>query len=232
MPEERSPSSDDSAPRRPPWRWLTTPLLLLHLAAVFISPFAFISSSPEAVSPAAAIVADMLRPYVDFAYLNHGYAFFAPNPGPSHLVHYKVEFADGQPPVEATFPDLDRHWPRLLYHRHFMLAEQLNADFVPPQAPETDDEAQLAGWRRRRAVYDAKWRSYENHLQSRYGAKRVTLTRVEHELPSWVEVQLSGRRLDEEDSYSSMSEGSVELPGPLAVPEELSAPNTKPNGEE
>jgi hypothetical protein len=206
--------------------------LLLHLTAVFVSPFAFISSSSEAVSPVAAAIADPLRPYIDFAYLNHGYAFFAPNPGPSHLVRWRLEFDDGRTPVEQTFPDVDRHWPRLLYHRHFMLAEQLNSDFVPPQPPDTDDEGQLAGWRRRRAVYAAKWRSYENQLRTRYAADRVTLTRVEHELPSWEEVQLGRRRLDAEDSYLDLSEGTVELPGPLAEPEELSAPNiTQTNGD-
>ena len=167
-------ANGDPVPRPPRWRWLTTPLLLLHLTAVFVSPFAFISSSPEAVSPVAAAVADPLQPYIQFAYLNHGYAFFAPNPGPSHLVRWRLEFDDGRPPVEHTFPDLDRHWPRLLYHRHFMLAEQLHADFVPPQPPDTDDARQLAAWRRRRAVYDAKWRSYENQLRIRYSADRVT----------------------------------------------------------
>ena len=37
----------------------------------------------------------VFRPYLEAAYLDHGYAFFAPDPGPSHLVRYELEFDDG-----------------------------------------------------------------------------------------------------------------------------------------
>jgi hypothetical protein len=66
--------------------------LLLHLTAVIMAPFAMPPSS-ELVRD----VADRLRPYIDSLYLDHGYRFFAPSPGPSHLVRYRLELPDDVP---------------------------------------------------------------------------------------------------------------------------------------
>ncbi|NIO41435.1 MAG: hypothetical protein GTO41_15415, partial [Burkholderiales bacterium] len=55
-------------------------------------------------------------------FLDHGYRFFAPEPGPGHLVRYEVTTSDGAG-AAGQFPDRDRIWPRLLYHRWFMLSE-------------------------------------------------------------------------------------------------------------
>ncbi len=221
-----------------PLRVVVSVLVVLHLAAVIIPPFTLATSSPMegTVSPLASRLLVVVRPYVEAAYLWHGYAFFAPNPGPSHLVRYRLTFDDGRPPVVAMFPNRDRHWPRLLYHRHFMLAEQLHADFVPPRfedllemteerpdraAPDQDSAADRAApphgepaavgetlpssvtppeelappsaaqldemrryWELSRQVYEAKWRSFEQHLLTRYGAQGVEMSRVEHGLLS------------------------------------------------
>ncbi len=61
--------------------------------------------------------------YLNLTYLNHGYQFFAPDPAGTHLIDYQVTQADGTV-VRGRFPDLQEQWPRLLYHRHMMLAEQ------------------------------------------------------------------------------------------------------------
>lgn len=188
-------------PTKSAWRWPLSALLLLHLAAVFSSPFAFICSSSDSTSPAASAMAGVLRPYVDMMFLNHGYAFFAPNPGPSHLVRYTVDFEGDQPPVQRTFPDIRQHWPRLLYHRHFMLSEQLQADAVPADPPPTDDEMVVRQWRRRREIYEAKLISFEKHLRNKYDSDRVTLVRVEHRQPAWSDVLMNGKRLDASDLY-------------------------------
>ncbi len=101
-------------------------LLLIHITAVFIAPFTFASSSgPGSASPFAVGLMNALRAYIDAVYLDHGYFFFAPNPGPSHLVRCRLEYEAGREAEESTFPDRQRHWPRLLYHRHFMLSESL-----------------------------------------------------------------------------------------------------------
>lgn len=61
--------------------------------------------------------------YLNLAYLNHGYNFFAPDPAGTHVIRYQVPQISGEP-LEREFPNLQQQWPRLLYHRHMMLAEQ------------------------------------------------------------------------------------------------------------
>lgn len=122
-----------------------------------------------------------LRPYLEGAYLNHGYHFFAPEPGPSHLVRYELEFADGTKRT-GTFPDLAEHWPRLLYHRHFMMSEFINV--APP-----DSE-----WERTYA------RSYANHLLAEHGAAKVTLHLRRHLIPP-PQALLDGAQLTDERFY-------------------------------
>jgi hypothetical protein len=71
----------------------------------------------------------LYHPYITATFLDHSYKFFAPNPGPSHLVRYDLYFADGSSRVnrdDQILPDRVGHWPRLLYHRHFMLTEFMN----------------------------------------------------------------------------------------------------------
>lgn len=182
------------------WKAALSLVLVFHMAAVLAPPFYSATRTPlGTASPIGAAAYNLLEPYINLMFLDHGYAFFAPDPGPSHLVRFRVEFDDGREPVEHMFPDLDRHWPRLLYHRHFMLAEQLHSDYVTPLPPvrpaaeanETteawqqrvaDWEDEFAGWKQARDRYVSKWRSFENHLLDRYGGSRVSLVRVEHVL--------------------------------------------------
>lgn len=103
-------------------RWLASILLVYHVAAMFVSPW---------VVPPTSVLAARLQPwfahYQTLLYLNHGYRFFAPNPGPASVVIYELEFADGSR-REALFPDrsaINRDYPRLMYHRWFMLSESL-----------------------------------------------------------------------------------------------------------
>ncbi|MCP4190057.1 MAG: hypothetical protein GY768_05450 [Planctomycetaceae bacterium] len=224
----------DNAKKSPPaqyprfW-WLWSGLICVHLCAVFVPPFTFISSSPDAVSPLAADVRSLFLPYTTFLHLNHGYAFFAPDPGPNHLIEYRVEFEDGRDPIEQTFPDKDQHWPRLLYHRHFMLSEQLNGDFAPPAIAQDESESLKADWRRRRDRFEAKFESFRAHLVNRYGTEDVQLQLIEHGLPSWDDVQNGGMRLDDRRLYRVIdewppvpSEANDDMP---AVPSELPLPN-------
>src|SRR5262249_2500500 len=145
-----------------------------------------------------------LQPYISALFLDHGYFFFAPNPGPNHLVDYKLEFADGRAPQEGRFPNLTTERPRLLYHRYFMLSEALTATFVPAEGPpepspppltaSADERARyqldrsayeqtLVDWQRRRKQYEAMRGSIEDHLRSQFGAESVVLTRVQHRPP-------------------------------------------------
>lgn len=66
--------------------------------------------------------------------MGHGYRFFAPNPGDSHLVQYKVTKNDGTQ-IKGVFPDRENAWPRLLYHRWFMLSETIFAEHAQTPSP-------------------------------------------------------------------------------------------------
>lgn len=116
----------NSAPDAPrPWeaipKWprrAITCWLVFHLIAIV--------SAPASVAPASELsrsIWGICRPYLQALYLNHGYHFFAPDPGESTLLTFQVERADGSV-VQDTIPRPEI-WPRLMYHRHFMLTESL-----------------------------------------------------------------------------------------------------------
>lgn len=186
-------------------RLLVSLLVTLHLLAVFTAPFTFAASGPESASPFAIGLMNVVRPYIDMMYLNHGYFFFAPEPGPSHLLKCRLEFDDGREDLELTFPDRNQQWPRLLYHRHFMLAEQLQSSFVPANPPEDAPREIREAWRRDREFYETRKRSFEEHLLHRHGAARVTLVRVQHRPPPHAAV-LRGMPLTDPALYRELPE--------------------------
>jgi len=214
----------------PRLKWLASALIAIHLTAVFVAPLAFAARG----SPAMDSAFDVLRPYIDALYLNHGYSFFAPDVGPSHLVRYKVEFADGREPVVGMFPNLATERPRLLYHRHFMLSEALENRFVPPEPlPEPTLPAKasqeerirhkvqqeyyardLAQWRHAHRQYEAMRRSFAEHLKHEYGGSQVTLTRVRHRLAVPEDIQYLKRPLNAPDTYIDLSETTSSEPRP------------------
>jgi hypothetical protein len=225
-------SKRDKAPVVPDFRWpawiraVVSLLIVGHLAAVAVAPMAFISRSGITASPLMERVAGFFRPYINAMYLNHGYAFFAPDPGPNHLIDYTVEFDDGRPAVKGRFPDLKSERPRLLYHRHFMLSEALNTRFAPPQFdPEPSPPPLTASveererfvetkrryeqaktrWQHARRQYEAMRKSVEDHLRHVHGGDRVKIARIEHR-PAEPEEVLAGRQLSAAESYREMPE--------------------------
>jgi hypothetical protein len=228
---EQVPSVHEShggqAKRLGPWiKALVSGLILLHLAAMFVAPFQFASTVGGSSSPFADALRLCLRPYIEALYLNHGYFFFAPNPGPNHLIEYRVEHADGREPTIGRIPDLKTERPRLLYHRHFMVAEAFNNAYAPPEPlPEpsppsltaSDQERAayaiergmyqryLANWQRQRAQYEAMRQSIEDHLRNEFGAASVKIARIEHRQPVPDDFT-AGRRLTDKDSYVEMPE--------------------------
>lgn len=138
-------------------------LLLVHLLALITPPLAMQPAGPLWLS-----IWSGLRPYLEGMYLNHGYHFFAPDPGPSHLIRYELEFADGSQ-REGHFPDSQQHRPRLLYHRHFMLTEYVNRLGV--------DESQAEN-------LQMLTQSYAAHLLNRHRAKTVRLYLQRRYIPS------------------------------------------------
>jgi len=176
------------APSKPwnPWVCRGVGLLLaLHCLAVVVGPWS--------VPPSSLLSQDfyaVFEPYIEATFLNHGYHFFAPDPGPSHLVRYEVVRADGSE-VKGHFPDRDQHWPRLIYHRHFMLTEHLNGFYESDQKEVAEKHAA----------------SYAEHLRRLHEGKEVRLFLVRHQLPSPENVQ-QGMRLTDPSLYRERPLGS------------------------
>src|SRR5687767_12060828 len=131
-PPQREPGAPPRRPGRPPAfvRVIVSALLVWHLLAVFLAPMS--------VPPSSQLVIDIAqRPpvqwYLDALYINHGYYFFAPDPGDGHLIYYDVYDKQGNVAKQGKFPDWDIQWPRLWYHRHFMLADQAGAGLPDEQ---------------------------------------------------------------------------------------------------
>lgn len=183
-------------------------------------------------------------------FLDHGYFFFAPNPGASHLVHYKVEFADGREPIEGRFPDLKQQQPRLKYHRHFMIAENFNQQYTSPtpppepsppplNAPQSDRDRRIhadlidghqeamRSWQFRRRQYNEMKKSIEEHLLREHGGSKVTLTRVEHRLLTPFEVSELGMKPNDPSTYINLSEGDDAPPASTPGNEPSNLPGGK-----
>ena len=164
--------------------YLVVSLMLgFHVFAVFISP--------AAMPPASPLLMDGYRlalPYNELLFLNHGYHYFAPDPGASTLISYAVP-RPGDAPVVGRFPNLSIH-PRLLYHRYFMLAENLWA---------FDDET-------RAAIQKA----YARHFSALHNSASITLHRVSHEPSSILRIQAGGK-LDDPETFAVETIGAFDF---------------------
>jgi hypothetical protein len=155
-------------------------LLLLHLVAII--------SAPLTIGPSSATsrrIWDLFSPYLQVLYLNHGFHYFAPEPGSSNLVSWTVTRDDGST-LTGRFPNFEMT-PRLLYHRHFMLSEVLgNSD---PQL-----QSEIA-------------RGFARNLLREHNAAQVSLSTIRHDLSSMVRVRVGGQ-LTDPDLYTEQPLGS------------------------
>jgi len=152
----RSPTSSSAeVPASKPWsvrrRALVSLLVTAHLLAVVAAPMA----NPGPASPLQQRLAEWCEPYLSALFLYHGYRFFGPEPGPSHVVEYTVTRADGST-VAGRFPDRHEHWPRLLYHRWFMLSERVYEISAMPNDRQWAEER--AGYEQGAAALEAEGR--------------------------------------------------------------------------
>jgi hypothetical protein len=159
--------------------------IMFHVLAVFWPPFrmATMGGSPFVNYPNY-----IFEPYYQPLFLDHGYAFFAPEPGPTHVVDFRVFDQSGEVIAEGRFPNLQRHWPRLRYHRYFMLSEQLNQSYVSPAPPPDDapeDVKRLYPVARSR--YLTLKTAIEEGLAREYGGSHAVVQRVEHRSPTYEE---------------------------------------------
>ncbi|NOY29101.1 MAG: hypothetical protein GXP28_02665 [Planctomycetes bacterium] len=201
-PKKPAPRAAPGLPWHPAWRWLVSLLLVLHLAAISVAPWNL--STDPALPPGyvAPTGSQPLPPrdstvwqqpvvprglhrffndYLNLAYLNHGYQFFAPDPAGSNLIRYQVWDSGGAEISAGEFPNLDQQWPRLLYHRHMMLAAQ------------TGDMGEQSG------------RLYARHLIRLHGGQTGRVEWILHKLLSPQQV-LDETPLDAESTYVVLAE--------------------------
>ena len=192
--QQRRPKADRpaAASARPSrmGRLLVSMWLLFHCFVLFLYPMANSRSSDTVRAIARS---PLIRWYADPLNLNIGYGFFGPDPGPSILVEYEVFNDAGQSIKEGKFPDPERIWPRLRYHRYKMLADQLEA----PGFPED----------RRGFVLN----KFAHQLIREHDGASAVVTEVEHDLVrhhEWLgdeELGVAGKSLDDKSLYRNLA---------------------------
>jgi len=155
-----------------PLRVLVSIALAFHLVAVLLPPLA----SPPPASLLANRLIQPLRPYIGLLYLWHGYRFFAPDPGPGHSLRWSLVTERGER-LEGKIPDAENDWPRLLYHRRFMIPEKLSGMIPPADAPEEIR-------REARLEWGPLVEAVAAELLTRHQGLTVSLDMVEHYLPT------------------------------------------------
>lgn len=194
---ERDPSGSQSLRRAPgerirhlsaPLRFFLSLLIVWHVSAVFLAPLSVPPSSQLVVDVAQG---SFMQKYLDALFINHGYSFFAPDPGPGHLMRYEVYDDRGGVIRKGQFPDLKEEWPRLLYHRYFMLAEQ--AELPVPDEKLRDE------WLRK---YMA---AYARQLLREYDGQSARVQLVIH-YPLYRDDALNGMHLDDPRTYETKLE--------------------------
>jgi hypothetical protein len=211
---------------KPVYRRFVLAAVLLHLLAVLTEPLAFFSRSDFQVAPEFFGLRQTLAPYVEWMYLDHGYFFFAPNPGPSHLVAIQQKNDEANSPRRLKsdarfFPDRKSQWPRLLYHRYFMLSEFYNNSFAPTELSEQDktDRMFVERWESDRRFYESLQSSITKSQSVRRGlvgleSDRIELLRIERPLPSPEQVHRLGRRISDSRDLIVLPEGLETLVPP------------------
>ena len=187
-------------------RLIVSGLVAWHVFALFMAPLSLpptsplilrmVQGTPEQASP--------MQWYLDALYMNQGHAFFAPEVGPGQLIRYELYDQSGRVFEQGELPSRKEHWPRLRYHRHFMLADQAG---IPSDNPQYRDY-----WQRKYLE------SYANHLlRIHETAQSVRVMRFAH-WPIPRHLVLEGRKLTDPEGYEKLLE--VTLPRSALGPPE------------
>jgi hypothetical protein len=104
-------------------RLLVGALIVAWLFLIVMGPM----TNPIATEELTAPIGRFLRPAHQTLFMGHGYRFFAPDPGPNHILTYRI-YRNDELVRDDHFPDRNREWPRVIYHRWFMLSETLFAE--------------------------------------------------------------------------------------------------------
>lgn len=194
MQNKRLTSHKSEGERRYPfgWRFLASVAILVHLVAVFVAPWHHTHGSPLTTR-----FYRLFGPYLDVANINYGYDFFSPEPGNAmFLVRYELQFDDGRV-EQGVIPDREKHWPRLLYHRHFMLtSKQITRSSFDQSLPPPSEFDQWENSPSQTTIAHA----YARHLMGATGARRARIYLVQHRISTREEI-LAGKKLDDPVTY-------------------------------
>ena len=157
--------------------------LVYHVFSVFVAP-AFMPP----VSPLLVDGQRLSARYNELLFLDHGYHFFAPDPGASTLTSFTMQ-RPGDVPLVRRIPDIEIR-PRLLYHRYFMLSENIVG---------FPDEFQ-----------DAVYPAYARHFGGQCNAATVAINRVLHEPSGIIRIQAGGQ-LEDAETFSEEPVGIYQL---------------------
>jgi hypothetical protein len=162
--------------------------IVFHFTAIFLAALSIGVSSPLVIDIAQR---PPVQWYLDALYLNQGHSFFAPEVGPGHLIRYELFDGRGQVLEQGELPNRKEHWPRLRYHRHFMLADQ---------AVQPGDEKIAQMWQRKYLE------TYARHvLRMNENAASVRVRRFAH-WPLPRSLALQQRKLDDREGYEMLME--------------------------
>lgn len=188
-PAQERAAQPERARNRAPGQWpvaarvIVSSLVIWHVSALFLAPLS--------IPPASPLVQNLaqyyMQPYLDALYINHGYHFFAPEPSNGHLIRYQLMDTGGRVIAEGEFPNRKDNWPRLLYHRYFMLADQCE---VP-----AGSEAETTAWKRQYLNAYA-----QQLLREHAGAATARVQRITH-FPLLMRDALAGKPLTYPETY-------------------------------
>nr|WP_271957286.1 hypothetical protein [Rubripirellula sp.] len=193
----------DSIPINKRVRLLFSILIVGHLLALVLPPLSVQTRGRIGQSPSVSTALEWFEPYSQLLYIDRGYAFFAPDPGPSHLIQAAITNPQGKR-IERMYPDRDQQWPRLLYHRHFMLSEFMEEIYQPPGPPEELRQAnrqEALYWSLSRSRYEHVRQSIIDHLKHEYPGDDVAIRRIEHLVPDLIDYQQEPVQLTDERLY-------------------------------
>lgn len=171
------------------FRLIVSLVLVWHFAGIFLAALSIGPSSELVIGIAQNWP---MQWYLDALYLNQGHSFFAPDVGPGHLMRYELFDAGGRVVAQGEIPSTKEYWPRLRYHRHFMLADQ--AGLPSPDKNYSDL------WQRKYLE------SYARHLlRTNEDALSVRLRRLAH-WPLPRNLALQNRKLTDPEGYEVLME--------------------------
>lgn len=193
-------------------RLLISVLIIGHLLALVLPPLSVQTRGGIGQSPSVSTALEFFEPYSQALYVDRGYAFFGPDPGPSHLIQAAIKSPEGTF-VEKMYPDLNEQWPRLLYHRHFMLSEFMHEIYQPPGPSEelrkaNRQEAQY--WSLLRMRYKHVHQSIVEHLKHEHSGDEVAIRRIEHLVPDLIDYQQQPIELTDERLYRVLLDQPIE----------------------